>query len=202
MTTINHPPHSIRTHKDEWTVSYTQGDVDTIREQIEQNESAKRHWLLLAFIIAIAALAGSIVWLSTNYALYSSSQREKKNLIEENAALKSRADQTQQQLDVKTAQETKDAQIRADAQSKLDKILPAVMKGGAGGGGIASFARMVYYLPNSRVELTQKPPNELFRNWKVTTGSTTEVYTLVGGFVDGKWVVYSNLVARKSAGSS
>ena len=196
MATINHPPHSIRP-RDQWTINYSQGDVDSIREQIEQTESAKRHWLVLAFIVALAVLAGAIALMSTNYALYNSSRKEKNNLIEENAALKSRVDQTQQQLDARTAQETKDAQIRDEAQSRLDKLMPAVRSGKAGGGEMASFARMVYYLPNSRVELAERPQNELFRNWKVTTGATTEVFTMVGGFVDGKWVVYSNLVARK-----
>lgn len=196
MATINHPPHSIRP-RDQWTINYTQGDVDTIREQIEQTESAKRHWLVLAFIIALAVLAASIALLSTNYALYSSSQKDKKNLVEENTALKARVDQTQQQLDGKTAQEAKDAQARAEAESRLSKLMSAVLSGKAGGGEIASFARMVYYVPNSRVELGERPPNELFRNWKVTTGSTTEVFTMTGGFVDGKWVVYSNLIARK-----
>jgi hypothetical protein len=106
-------------------------------------------------------------------------------------------DKTQQQLDGKTAQETKDAQARAEAESRLSKLMPVVLGEKAGGGEMASFARMVYYVPNSRVELSERPPNELFRNWKVTTGSTTEVFTMTGGFVDGKWVVYSNLIARK-----
>ncbi len=198
MATINHPPHPLRTH-DEWTISYTQGDVDTIREQIEQTESAKRHWLVLALIVAVAALAGAIVWLSTNYALYSSSQREKKNLIEENATLRARADQAQQQLDAVRAREASDSQSRAEAQSKLDNLLPAVLSGKAGGGEIANFARMVHNLPGSRIELDRKPPDSLFRNWKIATGSTTEVYTLVGGLVDGKWVLYSNLVARRAS---
>ncbi|HXF41098.1 MAG TPA: hypothetical protein VN687_15390 [Blastocatellia bacterium] len=196
MATINHPPHSIRP-RDQWTINYSQGDVDSIREQIEQTESAKRHWLVLAFIVALAVLAGAIALMSTNYALYNSSEKEKKRLVDENAALKSRVDQTQQQLDGKTAQETKDAQVRAEAESRLSKLMPAVLSGKAGGGEMASFARMVYYVPNSRVELGERPPNELFRNWKVTTGSTTEVFTMTGGFVDGKWVVYSNLIARK-----
>jgi cell division protein FtsB len=196
MATINHPPHSIRP-RDQWTINYSQGDVDSIREQIEQTESAKRHWLVLAFIVALAVLAGSVALLSTNYALYSSSEKEKKNLVEENAALKARVDQTQQQLDARTAQETRDAQIRDEAQARLGKLMPAVRGGKANGSEMASFARMVYYLPGSRVELGERPQNELFRNWKVTTGSTTEVFTLVGGFVNGKWVVYSNLVARK-----
>ncbi|HSE37415.1 MAG TPA: hypothetical protein VLG74_08950, partial [Blastocatellia bacterium] len=154
--------------------------------------------LFMAMIISIAALVGAIVLLSTNYALYSSSESEKKALVQENAALKSRVDETQQQLEARTAQEAKDAEARAEAQTKLQTVLPAVLRGSAGPGEIASFARMVHSLPNSRVELDSPPPNKLFRNWKVTVGGTTETYTLVGGFVDGKWVVCSNLVSRRS----
>jgi cell division protein FtsB len=185
------------TRTPEIAVHYGQSDIDTIREQIEQTESAKRHWLFLALIISIAALVGAIVLLSTNYALYSSSESAKKKLAQENAALKSRADETQQQLDGKNAQEAKDAEARAEAQTKLEPLIPAVLRGNASPSQIASFARMVHSLPNGRVELDAKPPDKLFRNWKASVGSTTETYTLVGGFVDGKWVVYSNLVSRR-----
>jgi hypothetical protein len=197
MGISNQPPHAgTRTHN-EFAVSYNQSDVDNIRGQIEQTESAKRRWLLLALVITIAALAGAIVLLSTYYGLYSAGESGKKKIADENAALKSRADKTQQQLDAKTAKEESDAQTRADAQAKLDKLLPAVLNDNAGGGEVASFARMVYNLPDRRVELERKPSDKLFRNWKLTVAGTTEVYTLVGGFVDGKWVVYSNLVARR-----
>jgi cell division protein FtsB len=171
--------------------------VDTIREQIEQTEAMKRRWLLMAMIISIAALIGAIVLLSTNYALYSSSESDKKTLVQENAALKSRADQTQQQLDSRNAQDAKQAEARSDAQTKLQTVLPAILRGNASPGEISSFARMVNALPSGRVELDSKPPDKLFRNWKANYGGTSETYTLVGGFVDGKWVVYSNLVARK-----
>jgi cell division protein FtsB len=197
MASTNQPPHQGTRTTNEWAVNYNQSDVDNIREQIEQTESAKRRWLFLALIISIVALAGAIVLLLTNYALYSSSESEKKKLIQENAALKSRADQTQQQLDAKNAQEAKQAEARAGAQTKLQTLLPAVLRGSASPGEVASFARMVYDLPNRRIELEGKPPDKLFRNWKVTNGSTTDVYTLVGGLVEGKWVVYSNLVARR-----
>jgi len=184
-----------RTHG-EWAVSYNQSDVDNIRSQIEETESAKRRWLFLALLVTIAALVGAIVLLSINYALYSSSESDKKKLTQENAALKSRADQTQQQLDAKNVQETKQAEARADAQTKLQTVLPSVLRGSASPGEVASFARMVHALPNNRIELDSKPPDKLFRNWRVTVGATTETYTMVGGVVDGKWVVYSNLVAR------
>jgi hypothetical protein len=198
MATIHHPPPNIA-RRSQWTISYTQGDVDTIREQIEQNESAKRHWLWLAFLIALIALAGAIILLSTNYALYSSSESQKKSIAEENVALKARADKTQQDLDAITAKNSTDRDTRAEAQAKLDKILPSVVSGKAGGVEVARFARMVYGLPNSRIELDTKPSNQLFRNWKLNNGQTSEIFALVGGFVDGKWVVYSNLIARRQA---
>lgn len=198
MAATNQPPHAgTRTHN-EWAVSYNQSDVDNIRNQVEQTESAKRRWLFLALVGTIAALVGTVVLLSTNYALYSSSQSDKKKLAQENAALKSRADETQQQLDSRNGQEAKQVEARVDAQTKLQTLLPAVLRGSASPGEVASFARMVHTLPNNRLELDSKPPDKLFRNWRVPVGATTETYTLVGGFVDGKWVVYSNLVARSA----
>src|SRR5512145_3161401 len=141
METTNQT-HYHPTGTNDVSVHYGQSDVDTIREQIEQTEAMKRRWLFMAMIISIAALVGAIVLLSTNYSLYSSSESEKKALVQENAALKSRADETQQQLEARTAQEAKDAEARAEAQTKLQTVLPAVLRGSAGPGEIASFARM------------------------------------------------------------
>lgn len=195
MATLNHPP--IARPRNEWAGSYRQSDVDTIREQIEQTEAMKRRWLLMILVISIAALVGAVILVTTTYALYSSSQSHRKTLEQENAELKARADQAQQQLDTRAARDAAEAQVRTEAQARLDKLLPAVTGDKAGGSEVAAFARMVYNLPDRRVELEKKPADSLFRNWKSTNGSSTEVYTLVGGFVDGKWVVYSNLVARK-----
>ena len=181
----------------QWVVNYTQSDVDTIREQIEQNEALKRRWLLLFLIIAVGALVGAVVLLSTSYALYSSSQSDKKKLTDENAALKSNAENCQQQLKAATAAAEREAQARTEAQSKLDTLLPAVIGSRASDSEIAAFARMVSQLPYSRVEIEAKPPDKLFRNWRAQAGEATETYTLVGGFVEGKWVIHSNLVARK-----
>lgn len=186
-----------QSHRNQWSVSYTQGDVDAIREQIEQNESAKRRWLLLALIITIGALVGAVILLTTSYALYAKSESDKKTLADENLALKSGAENCQQQLDAATAAQKKEAQASSEAQAKLEKLLPAVLNSSANASDIAAFARMVSDLPHSRVEINEKPPDKLFRNWKTQTGSTLEVYTLVGGMVDNKWVIHSNLVARR-----
>ena len=94
-------PH--QSPRKQWVVNYTQSDVDTIREQIEQNEALKRRWLLLFLILAVGALVGAVVLLSTSYALYASSESDKKRLTDENAALKSNAESCQQQLKAATA---------------------------------------------------------------------------------------------------
>ena len=85
MVTAN-PPH--QTAHSQWAVSYTQSDVDTIREQIEQNEAAKRRWLFLALMITVAALVGVVILMSSSYALYSKSESDKRKLSDENAGLK------------------------------------------------------------------------------------------------------------------
>jgi cell division protein FtsB len=188
-------PRAARTP--DFGIHYGQSDIDTIRDQIEQTEAMKRRWLFLTMIISVAALAGAIVLLSTNYALYSSSESEKKKLIEENAALKSRADQTQQQLEAKTAEEQKQAAARAEAQKKLQTTLPSILRGNFGSVEVGRFAKMVYDLPDHQVDLQSKPPDKIFRNWKIGAGENAETYSLVGGFVDGKWVINSSLIARR-----
>jgi cell division protein FtsB len=189
---------SDQSSRKQWIVNYTQDDVDTIRGQIEQNEAAKRRWLLLVLVVAVGALVGAVVLLSTSYALYAKSESDKKKLTDENAALKATSNQCQQQLQTVTAAQEKEAQARADAQARLDKLVPAIVRGNASDADTAAFARMVSDLPHGRMEFEGKPPDKLFRNYKYRSDSTTETYTLVGGFVDGKWVVHSNLVARRA----
>ncbi|MFY9608069.1 MAG: hypothetical protein WAU45_05560 [Blastocatellia bacterium] len=197
-TILHHPRHLTRSNEDR-AITYGQRDVDAIREQIEETEASKRRGLLWALGFSIAALVGSIALLTTSYALYSSSESDKQKLTEENAALRLRADQTQQQLDVATATLASHTQQKAEAQAKLERILPDVLRGNASPGEMASFAQMVHSEASGRLELDQRPPDKLFRNWRSTGGDSPGTYALVGGFVDGKWVVYSNLVARRTA---
>ena len=180
-----------------WSISYTQSDVDTIREQIVQDENAKRHWLLLALLITIGGLALTVTLLSTSYALYARATSERDELAAENATLKKQGAEAQQQIEALSAREAKEAEARALSQAMLDRLRQQVLDIGASPNQAANFARMVYDLPGHQVELAAKPPDKVFRNWKITNGSTTEIYTLVGGFVDGKWIAYSNLVARR-----
>jgi cell division protein FtsB len=186
------PTDKPSTSRSSWT--YTQNDVDTLREQIEQNEAGKRRWLLLLLLITAAALVGAIILLSTSYALYSSSEAEKTKLTDENKNLKSQLGKCEKDLNIYIEKEKKQADAVAKAKESIDKMLSSAL----GGVNVSSFAKMVYESPDSRVELDKVPPSNLFHNWKVQndTGGT-DVYTLVGGTVKGKWVIYSNLISRQ-----
>ncbi|MBI3651071.1 MAG: hypothetical protein HY231_08475 [Acidobacteria bacterium] len=174
-----------------WT--YTQNDVDTLREQIEQNEAGKRRWLLLLLLLTAAALVGALILLSTSYALYSSSEAEKTRLTNENAALKTQLAKTEKDLNVYSEKEKQQNEAVAKARESIDKMLSSAL----GGSNVSAFARLVYESPNRCVEVDKIPPSSLFHNWKAQneTGGT-DVYTLVGGKIKDKWVIYSNLIAR------
>ncbi|MEW6127115.1 MAG: hypothetical protein AB1757_08755 [Acidobacteriota bacterium] len=176
-----------------WT--YTQSDVDTLREHIQQTEAVKRRWLFLLLLLTAAALVGSIIWLSTNYALYAASEAEKKKLSDENAALKAQLSKTQKELSVYVDKEKKQTEAVDKAKQSVAQMLP----GALGGVNVPAFAKMVYESPNSRVEMDNIPPSSLFRNWKMPNeAGGVDVYTLVGGNVSGKWVIYSNLISKQA----
>lgn len=186
--------HSSDPQRSSWT--YTQSDVDTLREQIEQDEAAKRRWLLLLLLLTSAALVGLIIWMATNYALYSSSESEKRRLTDENTSLKAQVSKYQKDLSAYADKEKKQEEAIAKAKESVTKMLP----GALGGVNVPAFARQVYESPNSRVEMDTVPPSMLFKNWRATNDAGgTDVYTLVGGNVNGKWVIYSNLVAHQAA---
>ncbi len=182
--------------RSEWGISYTQSDLDMIREQILNQEASKRRSLVLGLFVALGALGLAVFLTITSYGLYVASESEKSRLAQENAALKARAEQSQKQLDTIAEQEANAAQARDQAQSRLNALLPSILNSTASSSEVANFAKMVYNLPQGRIEVDRQPPNTLFRNWRVSTATGTEVYTLVGGFADGKWVIYANLLGK------
>jgi hypothetical protein len=196
--TTNRTSHPAISSRKEWSVSYTQRDVETIREQIQQEQSARRRLLMLALMAVTAALVGAIILLSTSYGLYSRSVSLQQGLGNENAALKNQAAQCNQQLNDLQQKQTGIDQTRADARGRLQKVLPAALSPSGGGKEASALASMLYTLPDHQIELDRKPPDSIFRNWKVKSGDMTNTYALVGGFVDGKWIIYSNLVARSN----
>jgi hypothetical protein len=196
MTTDRTSHPAISSHK-EWSISYSQRDVETIREQIQQEQAARRRLLLLALTVTTAALAVAIILLSTSYGLYSSSVSRNQALVDENSALKVKAADSNRQLGDLNEKQARIDQTRVEARAKLEEILPEILGPSGGGREASTLAAMVYSLPDHQIEIDQKPHDSIFRNWKTRAGDVTSTYALVGGFVDGKWIIYSNLIARK-----
>jgi len=180
-----------------WSVSYTQRDVDTIREQINQEQAARRRLLVLAFFLTTAGLVGAIILLSTSYGLYSRSLAQREALTGENSTLKAQAADCNQQLAILERKLATVDQTRTDARARLQTLLPAALSPASAGRQAPSLAAMVYSLPDHQVEIDRKPPNSIFRNWRTKSGDVTSTYALVGGFIDGKWIIYSNLLTRR-----
>ena len=183
--------------RDQRTVYYTQNDVDVIREQIIQGESMKRRSLILGLILATAGLAATIALLSSSYAISARTEAQNNQLTQQNAATTQRSTEAQQALEAMRARDARQESAKGEAQALVQKLFSGV-PGNADASAIqgGKLARAVHQL-GGHVETGSKPPDKLFRNWKVNADSGTEFYTVVGGFVDGKWVIYSNLVARK-----
>ena len=108
-----------------WMVTYTQSDVDTIREQIEQREADKRRLLFLTLVVVAAALAGAIILLTVLGSLYSGARSAHTRLSQDYAALKKQSDQCAAELSSIKAREEGDARTRAEAQAKFENLLPA-----------------------------------------------------------------------------
>ena len=183
--------------QNELTISYSQRDVETIRSQVIECESLKRRWMVLGLLISTVALVISIVLLSSSYALYARTEAANEQLTLQNSTISQRAAALDQELESRKAQDAERQRAIAEANETLQGLFPSLGSSSVSSAAAGRFARAVYET-GGRFETRSKPPDKLFRNWKVTTDTGNEIYTLVGGFVDGNWRIYSNLVARRT----
>jgi hypothetical protein len=54
-------------------------------------------------------------------------------------------------------------------------------------------------LPGRSVPLPSIPPDSLLKRYRLQICGQVSAYVLVAGIVDGKWTLYSNLVAKGRA---
>ena len=60
MTPTHHLPNQVMRSQRDFVISYTQSDVDTIRNQVEQTEASKRRWMILTLIAIVAMFVSPI----------------------------------------------------------------------------------------------------------------------------------------------
>ena len=175
---------------------YSQQEYDMMRRQTLQIEAEKRAIFKTLLMGVSIVLTLSLLLLGFLFRRYSQSS----SLI---SAAESRASlaeaqyqQVNQELQDKRAQLESIAQRTAQRNERVNTLVPAVMRKGASDSEIATLAHAIYGSPGHVIELPSIPPDSILRRFRYRSGGEVRAYVLVAGNLNGKWLLYSNLVAR------
>ena len=173
---------------------YSQQEYDMVRRQTIQMEEEKRALIRLFLMITSVALAMALVLLGIVYRQYTKVSSEIGSAKGEAHDASTKYQQCAQDLQQKTDQLNQRAAAATAQRERNEALIAKVTGGAASANEVAEFARTVYEMPGHTVEVNRMPKNALFHNYKLRTQDRIEVYTLVPGQVDGKSVIYANLV--------
>jgi hypothetical protein len=176
-----------------------QQELEMVRRQTIQIESEKRALLRLLLLIVSLLLLVALALLGFTYRSYRQSSGVVRAAELKAEAAESKFQQCDRELQEKKAQLEQSAQTVAQQQERVEALKNRVLSQGVSQGEVAEFARLVYLSPRRSVEVPRLPPNALFqRIWRFRAPDQTQVYVLVGGQVDGKPVIYSNLIGTSA----
>jgi septal ring factor EnvC (AmiA/AmiB activator) len=175
---------------------YSQQEFEMVRRQTIQIEAEKRAFLRLALTVVSALFIASLLLLTVVYRNYSaaddkyesSEARAKDFEMKFQATSRELAEKkaTLDKLNEKAAQQN--AVIAANTQKMIDRT--------ASNDEIAALAHAVYQQPGHSIPLPSIPPDNVLRNYKIRVDDRLHTYVLVAGQVDGKWILYSNLLRK------
>lgn len=176
---------------------YSQQEYEMVRRQTMQIEAEKRALLRWTLMVVAGALAVTLLALGWMYQQYSSA--DGKVEAAEARAVKAEADfkKVNQELTEKKAILDRQAATAAQQNSTITNLVPRVVSGLAGDGELAALAHAIYESrPNHVIELPRIPPDNILRRYRFRAGNEVRAYVLIAGQLDGKWVLYSNLVGK------
>jgi hypothetical protein len=175
---------------------YSQQEFEMVRRQTIQIEAEKRAFLRLALTVISALFLASLLLLTVIYRNYSTAddklqsaearardsetkfQAASRELAEKKAILDKLAERAAKQ----------NAVIASNTQKMIDKT--------ASNDDLAALAHAIYQQPGHSIPLPSIPPDNVLRNYKIRVDGRTHTYVLVAGQVDGKWILYSNLLRK------
>jgi hypothetical protein len=165
-----------------------------MRRQTLQIESEKRAILRTALTATSVLLTLALLALGFLYQRYSSSNSVIEAAEARAGSLDAQFQQCNRELGEKTAildQQARASATRAQVISEVSTRLRT-----ARDGEISALAHAIYNTPERYIELSSVPPDYIMRRFRYREGDQTLVYQLFAGLVDGKWRLYSNLVAK------
>jgi hypothetical protein len=175
---------------------YSQQEFEMVRRQTIQIEAEKRAFLRLALTVISALFLASLMLLTVLYRNYSAAddkyqsaearakefetkfQAASRELVEKKAILDKMAEKGAKQ----------NAVIASNTQKMIDRTATIDE--------IAALAHAIYQQPGHSIPLPSIPPDNVLRNYKIRVDGRLHTYVLVAGQVDGKWILYSNLLRK------
>ena len=168
-----------------------------VRRQTMQIEAEKRALLRYTLIVAGLLLAASLAALGWVYQRYSSGERRVETAQQRASALEAELTRMRVELREKTTILEKIAAERAKADQTINMLVPKVLNKSAADAEVAELAHAIFQLPGHSVTLPSIPPDNILRRYRLRKDDRPYSYILVAGLVDGKWVLYSNLVKNR-----
>jgi cell division protein FtsL len=179
---------------------YSQQEYETVRRQTMQIEAEKRALLRFMVVVLAILLIGALLVAGMFYGMYHRNISIADGSAARIEALQKQLDETTRALAEKTAQLEKITNAAKQQEQQLETMISKVLNKSASTTEIGEFAHAVYESPGRRVEVPRLPPNELFTRFYRyrTPDGKSQKFVLVAGELDGKWVIYSNLLSNNA----
>ena len=175
---------------------YSQQEYDMMRRQTLQIEAEKRAIFRTLLTGVSILLTISLLLLGFLFRRYSQSSSLISEAEARAATAEAQLQQANQELQDKRAQLESIAQRATQRNERINSLVPVAMRKGASDSEVATLAHAIYESPGHVIELPGIPPNSILRRYRYRSGGDVRAYVLVAGNVNGKWLLYSNLVAR------
>jgi Tfp pilus assembly protein PilO len=173
---------------------YSQQEYDMVRRQTMQIEAEKRAVLRMALIVVTVLLAASLLAIGWMYRRYSAADNEVKAAEAKAAEFENKFQQTNRELAEKKATLDKYAAAATQQNDVIESVVPRMLNRTARDTELAELAHAIFQQPGHVITLPSIPPDSVLRRYRIRIDGRAHSYVLVAGQVDGKWVLYSNLL--------
>lgn len=176
---------------------YNQQEYEMVRRQTMQIEAEKRALLRYTLIGASLLLALSLAALGWIYKRYSTGESRVETARRQLAASETELTRVKSELREKTAILEKSAEEKAKADQAVSLLVPKVLGRTASDAEVAELAHAIFQMPGHVITLPSIPPDNILRRYRLRKDDRPYSYILVAGLIDGRWVLYSNLVKNR-----
>ncbi len=176
---------------------YSQQEYDMVRRQTMQIEAEKRALLRLALIAVSVLFAGSLLLMAWMYRRYSSADSQIKSADAKATIAERQLQQVTRELAEKKEILEANSATTSRQNAVIDLVVPKMLTRSARDSELGELAHAIYQQPGHSIKLPSIPPDSVLRRYRVRVDGRPHSYIMVAGLIDGKWVLYSNLVKNQ-----